>query len=145
MADILGMGHDHEPASRADPRVFTFAFVRNPYARLWSAWQFVQVATDMAPKCTFKEFTIDGSTEDCEPFFRPMHWFIDRPISFVGRFESLQSDFDRLMQILGKPRQVLPVVNSSSGPSWQDTYTPEMKRAVYSRSELDFTRFAYGA
>lgn len=87
-------------------------------------------------------------------------------VDFVGRFESLQNDFDRVCEKIGLPQSEIPHINSSRGqandkassgslipwrrrptfPSfstYQDYYDDESRELVAQLYEADIDRFGY--
>jgi len=74
--------------------------------------------------------------------FRPMCFYLNAPVGFIGRFESLEEDFGRLTRILGVEARLERVGASVHAP-WQEVYTPAMKERVYALYREDFLRFGY--
>ncbi|MDN5936210.1 MAG: sulfotransferase family protein [Nitrosospira sp.] len=64
-------------------------------------------------------------------------------MDFVGRFESLQADFDTLSSRLGIDRCELPHDNHSSHRPYRDYYTPSLRRIVEARFAKDCKLFGY--
>lgn len=97
---------------------YKFSFVRNPWARLVSEYKFRNKTKQM----TFKEFVARGMPKpgrsDEYRHVIPQYDFLysrsgELLVDFVGRFETLQSDFDRICDHLGIKDTTLPHVNSS--------------------------------
>lgn len=81
--------------------VFKFSFVRNPYERLLSAYKWLNVKKD------FNNFVREDLNQLVNEnyYFFPQHSFLENsskeiPIDYIGRFESLTSDLEHLMDIL---------------------------------------------
>lgn len=100
-------------------RYFRFAFVRNPWDRVVSFYKYI----GRPGECSFREFVLDRLPGR---LWGRMHWFV-RPqvdylfdegqslVDFVGRFESLDSDFSVVAERLGLPDDRVPMVNRSEG------------------------------
>jgi hypothetical protein len=95
---------------------FTFAFVRNPWSRMVSMYRYLGYEA----RCDFNTFAAKRFEQDQWSrmfwFVRPQCDFIqdqdgNRMVDFVGRFESLQQDFNRVCGKLGWPETPLPHVN----------------------------------
>jgi hypothetical protein len=138
---------------------FTFAFVRNPLDRLYSAYvNKVAAPVDgsinlfdrhgISLDMTFPDFVeaITALSDDrCDLHLRSQYRFItDRAgvvVSFVGRFERLDSDWEGLSKRFGLP--ALPLRNVSPHRSYHDAYTPALARAVARRYRRDIELFGY--
>lgn len=105
-----------------DPDYFAFAFVRNPWSRVVSAYlnkfQSVNVTSepviaklrrdrrreDLTADVPFREFIehlARGNPRKFDEHWRPQHLFLkDRPLDFLGRFEHLPRDFAWVQQRL---------------------------------------------
>ncbi len=99
---------------------FSFSFVRNPWARLVSEYRY----RGHEGKYSFKEFVSAGFSKksnysDEYRHLMPQYEFLyDKNgkllIDFVGKFESIQSDFDAVCLKMGIERAILPHINSSA-------------------------------
>ena len=99
---------------------FSFAFVRNPWARLVSEY----LHKKLDNKYTFKQFVFEGfpSKNDFSDAYRhviPQIDFIlnnkgEQIVNFVGRFENLTNDFRHVCQALKLESCKLPHKNSTS-------------------------------
>lgn len=136
----------------------TFAFVRNPFDRLVSAWaggdpdlracaRLQGIELRGLPFARFVDATI---TLD-HPHVTPQASFICTPdgsrlVDFVGRFERLTEDFDRVCELLelprvGRPR--LPHMHRSRHAHFRDLYDLRSRTLVMRRYRLDFEAFGY--
>lgn len=152
--------------SPADYRsFFKFAFVRNPLARLYSAYTFLarggMNGTDrqwaehhLAGVRDFEDFVLNWlpRQETLEkPHLRPQHEYVlvngAIGTDFLGRFETLERDFRTVAQRLGLEsrlgRMNVTAGRASDGRRLQERYTPRMKDIVLSRYRLDFELFGY--
>jgi hypothetical protein len=133
---------------------FKFAFVRNPWSRLLSAYAFLKRggfhASDrawaerhLAPFDDFNHF-VEGwvKTENILsfPHFAPQHLFIcaggDRTpaVDFLGRFERIDEDFTRLCSYLpGMEEKELLHLNTPPGGKrmdYREIYSSQARRVV---------------
>lgn len=168
-----------------DGRMFRFAFVRNPWSRLVSAylnrivgrgiehrqmmkrftrgrWYRVDkrakyyfrkwtqgVGWPESTEPTFREFVhrevVDKSIGGMDPHWYPQHLFINSfEPDFVGKFERLEDDVDRLCLQLGIPNS-LPHLNRSAYRSegTADCYADCAQSALRSMDELPRYRQFY--
>jgi hypothetical protein len=128
-------------------RLFTFAFVRNPFERTISSWSYVARRYDSGDliadpmllewmgletkKKGTGELALDQYLEllDANALSGQSRWHScpqsvhildDRDqlaVDFVGRFENLQRDFDTICDALEIPRTMLPQLNRSARPA----------------------------
>jgi hypothetical protein len=64
-------------------------------------------------------------------------------VDFIGKYESLQSDFDTVMARLDESAAALPIVNASSHTHYTDYYTPAMVEHVSRLYARDLDAFGY--
>jgi hypothetical protein len=64
-------------------------------------------------------------------------------LDFVGRYESLQVDFDAICDRLKLPKVALTHLNSSEHDSYQQLLDHELRDALWERYEQDFSSFNY--
>ncbi len=140
---------------------FTFAFVRNPLDRLYSAWvnKVASPLDDSVNLFSRHGISLDASFPEfvervarlsdarCDTHLRSQHLFISDKgglvVDHLGRFETLERDWDQLRERFGFPS--LPKRNVSQGGSYEDAYTPEVARLVADRYRHDIELFAYDA
>ena len=109
----------HERASvllsRQDPKKpsFSFSFVRNPYSRIYSAYIYVitgkgnkrDTAFGKTLNKNYNLFIKDLYKEESIRnwlHFKPMSFWIDKKIDFIGRVENLHEDFNFVCSKLNK-------------------------------------------
>jgi len=162
-----------EPGAAAESQLFTFAFVRNPWDRLVSCYRdkvlgevhdFTRIhPTRGVAYCLarfdglragmpFDEFTEviaaipDGEADE---HFRSQHTFLtdatgELALDFLGRFERLDRDFQRVCQELGIPGLSLPFVQAvPNRRDYRHYYTPATQRLVGNRFADDVRLFGY--
>lgn len=151
----------------ADPlffdRAFKFAFVRNPWSRVHSAWAYLAaggnrgsdmpLATLVQSFGTYDRFVTDGLGTGIlrnHPLFLPQAEFVlgfdGHPVvDFLGRYENLAADFRTVAERL-RLTSVLPVRNATvrpaqgSAPASLSDHSRTILRAIYAQ---DFARLDY--
>lgn len=140
---------------------FRFSFVRNPYTR------YASVVLNLLNKhplfyvdpSTFTEFTIytfltqhKESFENWDidwmhliPMHQMLHYKDGKPeVDFVGRFENLQEDYEKVREMLGVGKALSHENKSDySGGDYEQFYTPETKKIVADVYSKDFETFGY--
>ena len=130
---------------------FKFAFVRNPFDRAVSIYKYIQ--KQESAKCrdnfilskTFKQF---AATNLISESGKNSIWFSDqysqvKDCDFIGRFETLQADFDIVCQKLGITRNPLPVKNTTKHEHYSEYYDEETIEIVARKYHADIIRFGY--
>lgn len=143
------------------PRLFRFAFVRDPYDRLVSAYHFLRGggfdAEDarwaqevLAGYPSFAEFVLGWLTPETarsKLHFVPQSRFLcaeeggPLEVDFVGRFEFLAEDFQRVCERLGVERE-LQRSNAARRPR-EVEWTPELRARVGEVYAEDFRLLGY--
>jgi Sulfotransferase family len=139
-------------------KLFTFSFVRNPWDLVVSAYHF-QMRNMSEP--AFLRFEADRAAvlSRCTSFthFVRIYPIIDPRdqydliadergdviVDFVGRYESLQSDFAAICQRLGFGDVSVPHLNASSHRPYREYYTEETKALVGRFFARSIERFGY--
>jgi len=128
----------------------SFAFVRNPFDRLVSCWVDFRFNRRLV-EWDFETFLRHVTRVDVEeaviadpqsiehyaaPMTHPVHGL--KYAWFVGRYESLQQDFDIFVVDLGIPRIELPRLRQL--PTWNGPMlnTPDNLRLVYTHYKADY-------
>lgn len=142
-------------------RYFKFAFIRNPWDRLVSAFFYLKkggsnamdkqwALSNLSQYDTFDAFVAGWvSDENVEKYFHfiPQHKFVcdeslTLKVDYLGRFETIQADFDAIAAKLGLDQQ-LPYVNQSQRRSYQSYYTDRTKQIVQDVYRKDIEHFEY--
>ncbi|MGE0668952.1 MAG: sulfotransferase family protein [Sphingomonadales bacterium] len=163
---ISGLGHeDYLTFRSASPRkcrdYFKFAFVRNPWDRLLSAYSFLAAggmprfdtqlsARLMSGVTGFEHFVLDRlERPDVRDVlhFRPQFSFISDEsgvprMDFVGRLETIDADFAHICERLGLAAP-LQRHNVSRHPDYRSAYTPEMHDVAARLYARDIELFGY--
>ena len=161
------VAEERVPSRRFD-EYWSFAFVRNPWDRLVSCYSekirpdgdpenFINgVSRVLAPfgvfeaGMSFERFAREVAQipdEDAEPHFLSQHRFIVDPdgnlvVDFLGRFETLDQDFDVVRQRIRAPVEVPHLLRSQRG-RYRDYYSPELADIIGERYAEDIARFRY--
>jgi len=147
---------------------WTFGFVRNPWARLWSWYSMIerrgQTARSgnewidrrisdnsfwsgvLADVSDFEGFVMDG-TEKFPRLRMPQSSYLrtqSKRADFIGRTESFDSDLARVCDHLGiEAPEALPRRNAGPGGDWRSQYTPAMRQRVADLYEPDLREFGF--
>lgn len=121
----------------AQEEYFSFAFVRNPWDRIMSAYLY---AERLGHKSTFKSFLKSNTFNDHR---KTQSSFLNKNIDFIGRFENLQEDFNLICQKLGFESKKLPHENKTIHEHYTKWYTDENKKLVQDRYSEDIEAFNY--
>jgi hypothetical protein len=155
----------------ADPSFFRFAFVRNPYARLYSAWRdkvhLVEPGYEPVVEAVRAAFPaeVPGDIVPWEPFARWVcgdpkgtspHWMHQVALLFpdaisydmIGRLEHFEHDFARFAEHLRRqgaadPDLTAGHLNRRSDGDWRAAYTEALADQVHAHYREDFERFGY--
>ena len=145
-----------EKCEEYDESHFKFAFVRNPFDRLAScfrhviqkgAMQNIQNHPDLHRNMSFSEFVdviVDIDVDKMDIHFRPQYTFIPEKPDFLGSFESLQKDYEKVCDKIGiKDKENLLHKNKTDKTIFKDYYTKESIEKVLKKYKRDFKLFGY--
>ncbi len=145
---------------------FKFAFVRNPYDRLISAWKMFtsgmentvwEFPENADPNISLRSF-LDIVRDDSIPYnggpplterkirhhtlplVHPFHC-LDQA-DFIGRFETLNEDFAKILNKINVKGE-LPHWNKTTRGSYQDYYDEETKQIAEEHYGEDLEKFGY--
>ena len=157
----------------SDPSYFSFSFVRNPFDRAVSAYTYASRRLEFEgdKKNIDPSFKFESFSEFCEKYltnenfcdpvtrhnvhFLPQYRFLYEPqeavlkdgvpiVSYVGRFESLQDDFDYVCEKIGAKKIKLPRVrDQKSKKDCGEYYTKESRKIVEEAYRRDLDLFNY--
>ena len=158
LPEIAAINHGHvsyqQLSSVVGPETlsqfFRFAFTRHPYDRFVSACAFL-ARTDPSYKQNPTEWMKSAlqRPQFCNRVLvTPQHALLNHEngalgLDFVGRYESLQVDFDTICDRLKLPKARLAHRNSSEHDSYQQLLDNELREALSERYEQDFLSFNY--
>lgn len=143
---------------------YKFCFVRNPYDRLVSTYEYLKSGGNKTQDVffenlikekydSFDSFVLDYL--DCEVIFshvlfKPQYTYIydfkyECMVDFIGRFERLEEDFYKVSKYLGI-KGTLAKVNVSKRSSYEDYYkNKKVIEKVYNLYRKDFELLGYDA
>tara|TARA_B110000444_G_scaffold260638_1_gene308413 strand:- start:1279 stop:2544 length:1266 start_codon:yes stop_codon:yes gene_type:complete len=139
---------------------FSYAFVRNPWDRLVSAFFYLKGGGNWLPDeedyekylAKYSNFTDmllnwdDDILNQCH-IKEQYKWICDDEeniiVDFVGRFENLQEDFNVVCDKTGIPRNQLPHTNKTKHKSYTEYYDDETKQIVAEKYAKDIEYFGY--
>lgn len=140
---------------------FKFAFVRNPWDRLYSAYRYLKAGgwnaedrewanANLSSYNDFNEFVIDWlSAENIRKHihFKPQYEFIyddkgNLLIDYIGYFETINEDFNAIGHKLGINTK-LATHNANPGQCYTEIYNEQSKQRVAEIYCNDIERFGY--
>lgn len=119
-SEYVSLGHISQEEFDA---YFKFAFVRNPWTRLVSEYKF----RGWHKVFSFRDFIFkhfpQPSWSAMYNHVKPQYEFLfdehgNQLVDFIGKYENLQADFDRVCQLLGLEPPKLPHVGQSDRRKW---------------------------
>lgn len=159
--DYYGQGYKHlhhhvQPYQKR----FVLSFVRNPYDRAVSAFHYLNTGGNNPNDVIEKENFIAKYNGDFNEFVRnafPMtlmqihfmpqySWIYRNDVSlcnYVGKFENIRDDLQKLDKIINLKPTFVPHQNKSEHKHYEEYYTPETKKIIYNYYEKDFKLFGY--
>lgn len=153
----------HSASPRKFNKYFKFAFVRNPWTRLYSAYRYLRsggnqvedlkISHQINEYANLEEFIINGLGEGFfrnNPIFIPQSFFViglsgEVVVDFIGKYENLNEDFRVAAEKIGvKP--ALPKTNVSKQVNNKNELfliSPESKKIIYELYKQDIKYFQY--
>lgn len=126
---------------------FAFGFVRNPWSRMVSMYHwavenhfvhrsFKAWLTKMDHRMTTDRITVLPLQR------RSQMWWL-HGCDFIGRFETLQADFNHAVETVGLGSRSLPHINQSDHGDWRGHYDRDTTAFVQKHFVQDIDRFGY--
>lgn len=131
---------------------FVFSFVRNPHDRLLSAHKYLaggygnlgDVEFGKTLSSDFKYFVKHQLKNNMNWLhFRPMKFWLNDDIDFIGKTENYEHDFNTICDKIGIPKQKLPHLNKSKHKNYTEYYDDETRQIVAEIYEDDIESFGY--
>ena len=129
---------------------FSFTFVRNPYSRAVSLYNYNKPFQKNSDQFSFRDYiTSDDPKLNCDPAHgRHQHEYVfdcegKSMIDFVGRVENIQEDFNTICDRIGIARIELPIVNKKTFKHYTEYYDDETRSIVAELYKQDFEKFNY--
>ena len=123
------------------------SIVRDPWDRFVSGWKYCRSTRGRSLREVLLKPPAEG--HDFRHLTRPQHAILfdqDRPIfDRLMRFETVQADFDRLCDEIGKPRCELPRLNVGRRGPAASYFDEETRRLFVDRYGRDLELFGYSA
>ena len=120
---------------------YTFSFVRNPWDRIVSAYEYA--VSNSNSIWSFNSFIETLERRTCwEYFWLPQSYYIGN-VDFVGKFENLQNDFDLICDNLNIQRTTLKKKNNVIHKHYTEYYTKSNKEKIRKLYKIDIERFNY--
>jgi len=117
-----------------------FAFVRNPFDRIVSAFEYSR--QQIGYEGSFSQFV-----GNCNVYLQPQVNFVffyrKQLVDWIGRFERIDEDVQYLSDWLGLPKLVLSHRNRTERAPYRDYLTPSVKQRIVEAYSSDFAAFDY--
>ena len=156
--DYFQLVHEGYLNAKFSESAFKFGFTRNPFDRAVSLYFYLQRTGGVGQDSSFKEFLQmleerrfdpiglynNRNFSQCNP---QISWLQDsfgsQSMDFIGRYENLDDDFNRVCEILGLPRKVLVQANKSGHSEFEQYYDQGTRDLVLKIYKDDFQAFGY--
>ena len=134
---------------------FKFTFTRNPWDRLLSCYKYLKSGGrnnckhDIDAGKELKDIEFSDFVRNITNYnfihIKPQMFFIEHinSLDFIGRFENLQGDFNKVCDKIGLERRQLPHKNKSIHKHYTEYYNDETKQIVAERYAKDIECFGY--
>ena len=149
--------------AQSENEFFAFTFVRNPWDRVVSAFHYLNEGGNNPDDREDYHKYLEQYDEDFDLFvkqafqtkdifgqlhFRPQFRWVTNGdnnllVDFVGRYETLQDDFNQVCRIIGVEEKKLPVTNQSNHKQYRQYYNLETKNIIEEAYKEDIRLFDY--
>lgn len=150
--DAKGHRSVRQKKIRAPKDYLSAAFVRHPADRLWSAYnsglQYKRHRRYMKNFGSWETFvdTIDEHYRNIYHTLPMTYWLCIKnklSVDFIGRFENIHEDYEKLCDILNVPANPLPHLNKSKHIPWQEACNKKCLKKIEQFYRKDFELFNY--
>lgn len=130
----------------------TFSFIRNPFSRILSVYSYRISGGNKSGKdwklaselpLTFNDFIFQIEQFN-DSHYKPLSYWLENQLiqlDFIGRFENLAQDFEKLCSHLAITTPVLPHIRKSQHLHWKKYYNREMKKKMLDVFYDDFKSY----
>lgn len=129
---------------------FKFTFVRNPWDMLVSLYKYFQINKTLSlPKDggpEFKPFLLNRINESSPSVSCYSNYYSDGDdilLDFIGKFENIQTDFNKICDKIEIPHQKLPHKNATKHKHYTEYYDNETRKIVAKKYAHDIEYFGY--
>ncbi|NQT40785.1 MAG: sulfotransferase family 2 domain-containing protein [Planctomycetes bacterium] len=137
-----------------DESAYKFAFARNPYGRAVSLYFYLRKHRLLPSDESFLAFCQRLNEQGCEPIglynrsglsqCNPQtRWTENIKMDFIGRFESIEEDSDKVFRTLGLQNVHLPWINKTDHAGYEEYYCRQSKGMIEEFYAEDFRNFGY--
>ena len=121
---------------------FSFAFVRNPYDRVYSLYKFLKRISRIND--TFETFILKMDREPSQYKLLNLNGTI--PLSFIGRFENIENDFNFIankINIKERYKDLPNLLKTGHNKNYKEQINNELKAIIDEKHHDDFIKFNY--
>jgi hypothetical protein len=135
---------------------FTFTIVRNPWDAQVSLWKYME-RVSAGPYAShpdqkkyiktinkfknFENWTKNHGISNWSHWYQNEHG--ENLLSYIGKFENLQEDFNTICDKIGIPQQQLPHKNATKHKHYSEYYDDETRQIVAERHAKEIEYFGY--
>lgn len=141
-----GIDFYYQQFPREAAEYFKFTFVRNPWDRLVSQYQWRLFKRYQDPNQSFAEWLESSYEMWQESQLRMISINNEIKMDFIGKFENLQEDWHKICDILGVHNRTLPHLNDlSNRPHYTNFYHDHSRKLVAAgcRAEIEHFNYAF--
>jgi len=156
--EIASIGHGHIQVTQIKPFLteeqwssyYKFAFVRNPFDRFVSVCTFLNRDNPEfgADPLQWMKLALDRPRFLARPLVQPQFNLLsdasdNLAVDYIGRYETLQSSLDEVLNNLNLPTHELQQLNASNHAEYQKYFDAELKNRVTDLYQRDLSEFSY--
>ena len=121
-----------------EPDIY-FTVIRNPYARVVSAFHFYKRQQKIPKTMNFEEFVKSNEWFRAN---RPQMSYLDETVKIRIKLENIADEFSIIQDMFGSKKN-LSKVNSTAHKHYSFYYSPMLRDIVYERHQRDFEELGY--